>query len=267
MSNTMQGDASRFTNIWNTKEMFGYEKRDQLNTAVDAYDELFKNESKESIEARKSQYGSLVVNFYNLVTTFYEYGWGQSFHFAPRHTGESFETSIVRLEYYTALRYALSASDALTLVRLALGEGMKCIDLGCGVGGPARNLARFSKAHVTGVNCNAYQIGRAKLLTEQQHLAHACSFVEADFMKLPFEANSFDAGYHFEALCHAPDKAAVYAEAFRVLKPGARFAGLQWLMTPKYDPTNKTHVDLKFGIERGNGIPDLGTFEVRATRN
>lgn len=81
-------------------------------------------------------------------------------------------------------------------------------------------------------------------------------------MKLSFENNTFDAGYQLEALCHAPDKARVYAEAFRVLKPGARFAGLQWLMTPKYDPNNKRHVDLKFGIERGNGIPDLGTFEV-----
>ena len=105
---TMQGDAARFANIWNTKEMFGYEKRDQLSSAVDAYDELFKNESKESIEARKEKYGSLVVNFYNLVTTFYEYGWGQSFHFAPRHAGESFESSIVRLEYYVALRYVCS---------------------------------------------------------------------------------------------------------------------------------------------------------------
>jgi len=161
---------------------------------------------------------------------------------------ESFESSIVRLEYFVALR-------------LGLGEGIRCVDLGCGVGGPARNIGRFSKAHITGVNCNAYQVGRAKQLTEQQGLAQRCSFVEGDFMKLSIESNTFDAGYHLEALCHAPDKSAVYAEVFRVLKPGARFVGLQWVMTPKYDPNNKAHVDIKWGIERGNGIPDLGTIE------
>lgn len=139
---------------------------------------------------------------------------------------------------------------------------MKCVDLGCGVGGPARNIARFSKAHITGVNCNTFQISRAKLLTEQQPLVHVPSFVEADFMKLPFEANTYDSAYHFEALCHTPDTIGLYAEIFRVLKPGGRCAGTQWLMTPKYDPNNKTHVDLKFVIERGNGVPDIGTIEV-----
>lgn len=140
---------------------------------------------------------------------------------------------------------------------------MKCIDLGCGVGGPARNIARFAKTHVTGVNCNAFQVKRAKDLTVQQGLAHLVSFVEADFLKLPFEPSSIDAGYQIEAFCHAPDKFKVYSEAFRVLKPGSRFAGFQWLMTSKYDPNNKRHVELKFGIERGNGVPDLGTFDVR----
>lgn len=102
----MQRDTSRFTNIWNTKEMYGYESGEHLINAVDSYDKMFDSETVDSITARKANYGSLVVNFYNLVTSFYEYGWGQSFHFAPRHTNESFESSIARYEYFLAARYA-----------------------------------------------------------------------------------------------------------------------------------------------------------------
>ena len=46
----------------------------------------------------------MVNDYYDLVTDFYEYGWGQSFHFAPRHKGESFEASLVRHELYLAAR-------------------------------------------------------------------------------------------------------------------------------------------------------------------
>ncbi|CAN0539371.1 unnamed protein product, partial [Scytosiphon promiscuus] len=43
-------------------------------------------------------------SFYNLVTDFYEYGWGQSFHFAPRQKNETFRESIRRAEYVLASR-------------------------------------------------------------------------------------------------------------------------------------------------------------------
>lgn len=44
-------------------------------------------------------------------------------------------------------------------------------------------------------------------------------------MELDFEENTFDGVYAIEATCHTNDKVAVYSEAFRVLKPGAYFAG------------------------------------------
>ena len=49
------------------------------------------------------------VSFYNLVTDFYEYGWGQSFHFAPRRKNESFRESIRRAEYVLASRIEVTA--------------------------------------------------------------------------------------------------------------------------------------------------------------
>lgn len=81
--------------------------------------------------SREHQYKTHVSSYYHLVTDFFEYGWGESFHFARRHAKETFPQSIARMEHYVALR-------------LGLKPGMKVLDLGAGVGGPMREIARFS---------------------------------------------------------------------------------------------------------------------------
>jgi hypothetical protein len=68
-------------------------------------------------------------------------GWGQSFHFATKYKGESFEASIARHEYYLAARIGIKKGDTV-------------LDVGCGVGGPLRNIARFTGAKVIGLNNN-----------------------------------------------------------------------------------------------------------------
>jgi sterol 24-C-methyltransferase len=188
----------------------------------------------------------MVNDYYDLVTDFYEYGWGQSFHFAPRHRGESFAASIARHEFFLA-------------ARLGLRPGMKVIDLGCGVGGPMRAIARFSGANVIGVNNNRYQIEKGERHTRKAGLEGLCGFVKADFMALPFEDGSLDGAYAIEATCHAPDKLALFREVLRVLAPGASFAGYEWCLTPRYDANDPAHREVKKGIEIGDGLPDLAT--------
>lgn len=78
-----------------------------------------------------------VGEFYALVTDFYEYGWGQSFHFAHWKKGEKFQDAILRQE-------------RRIVKNLELKPGMRVLDVGCGVGGPLRNIARMSGADVTG---------------------------------------------------------------------------------------------------------------------
>jgi sterol 24-C-methyltransferase len=64
--------------------------RDRVQSTNDEYLSLF----DKSPEARRSQYMKMVNDYYNLVTDFYEFGWGQSFHFAPRFRGESFAATL-----------------------------------------------------------------------------------------------------------------------------------------------------------------------------
>ena len=195
----------------------------------------------------KEEYARKVTAFYDLITDFCEYGWGQSFHFAPMKVGESFEESIASHEYFLG-------------EAIGLRPDMKVLDVGCGVGGPQRALARKFGASIVGLNISEYQIGKCSAYNSKAGLDHLCSVLHGDFLNIPAQDGSFDAAYHIEAMPHAPDKAAAYAEIFRVLRPGAVFVGFDVCMTPLYDDGNPGHRELKEGIEYGNALPEIASF-------
>mmetsp|Transcript_31385 Transcript_31385/g.94165 ORF Transcript_31385/g.94165 Transcript_31385/m.94165 type:complete len:377 (-) Transcript_31385:60-1190(-) len=207
---------------------------------IDGYNAL--QEGEDAAE-RNDQYAALVDSYYDLATEFYEWGWGACFHFADRRGRETFTQSLLRHEYYLASRLALSA-------------GAKVLDCGCGIGGPARNIARFTRAQVTGITINQFQVDRGNALCESEGVAHLAKLVQGDFMALPFGDATFDGVYAIEATCHAPDRAKCYSEILRVLKPGASFACYEWCLTDAYDGSDR-HKKLKKDIEVGDGLPDL----------
>jgi sterol 24-C-methyltransferase len=196
--------------------------------------------------APQTDHGAGAEHFYNLVTDFYEYGWGQSFHFAPRQRGESLSASIARLEHTVA-------------ARLALKPGMRVLDAGCGIGGPMRSIARSHGASIEGATINAYQVERARALNVQHKLDGLCSVVLADFTQLPHESASFDAAYSFEAICHAEQRERVLRELARVVKPGGLVAGTDWCLTSRFDASDPEHQRIRHGIEEGNGIAPMIT--------
>mmetsp|Transcript_29016 Transcript_29016/g.39865 ORF Transcript_29016/g.39865 Transcript_29016/m.39865 type:complete len:400 (+) Transcript_29016:11-1210(+) len=234
-----------------TKELLGKfssqeKKRNiQVTDWINQYNDLH-DDKKTGLEARNMSYQTLVNSYYELATLFYEWGWGQSFHFAYQLKGETFQQAIQRHEYYLAGRLGVS-SDA------------KVLDCGCGIGGPMRNIAKFTNANITGVTLNEYQVIRGNELNHAAGLTGKALSVQADFMKLPFEDNYFDGVYAIEATCHAPRREDVYGEIFRVLKPGQVFACYEWCLTPKYDPNNELHRLIKKKIEEGDGLPDIAT--------
>ena len=211
---------------------------DEVRSALDEYGAIH----DAGVENRKAHYRALVNRYYDLVTDFYEFGWGQSFHFAPRRRGESFKASLVRHQRFLA-------------ERLALKSGMQVLDVGCGVGGPMGNLARHTGASFVGINNNAYQIQRAKRHTED--IRPLCRFIHGDYMRIPEGDGRFDAAFAIESMPHAPDKAGAFREAFRVLRPGACFAGYEWCLTEAFDPANAEHLRIRNVIMVGNGLPDL----------
>lgn len=59
---------------------------------------------------------------------------------------------------------------------------MKVLDVGCGVGGPAREIAKFAGVNIVGLNNNDYQIERARKYAVQEGLSDHLSFTKGDFM-------------------------------------------------------------------------------------
>ncbi|KAK2746029.1 sterol 24-c-methyltransferase [Colletotrichum kahawae] len=197
------------------------------------------NAQKETKEDREP-----TIRYYNLVTDFYEFGFGQSFHFCRPAIAESFKQGIARHEHYLAHM-------------INIKKGMKVLDVGCGVGGPAREIAKFTGAYITGLNINEYQVERAMRYTNKERMDKNVQFVQADFMNIPFEDNTFDAVYAIEATVHAPSLQAVYSEIHRVLKPGGIFGVYEWVMTEAYDNDDLSHRKTRIEIEQGNGIANM----------
>ncbi|KAJ2517706.1 Delta(24)-sterol C-methyltransferase [Coemansia sp. RSA 2049] len=225
-------------------------KNRELQTqSVNTYQQFWKDSSNNNEESRTNMYKTLTNTYYNLATDFYEYGWGESFHFARKSVGETLRESIRRHEHllFSAARIA---------------PGMKVLDVGCGVGGPARECVRYTGAHVTGLNNNDYQIQRARIYADKYKQQKFSEFIKGDFMHMPFEDASFDAAYAIEATCHAPVLKGVYSEMYRVLKPGAYVAIYEWCLTDKFDENNDLHKKLALDIEHGDGIAKLFSTRV-----
>ncbi|KAG2268852.1 hypothetical protein Bca52824_063407 [Brassica carinata] len=77
---------------------------------------------------------------------------------------------------------------------------------------------------------------------------------------MPFDDNTFDGAYSIEATCHAPKLEEVYAEIYRVLKPGSLYVSYEWVTTDKFNAEDEEHVEVIQGIERGDALPGLRAY-------
>ncbi len=189
-----------------------------------------------------------VNDYYSLCNDIMQFGWSESLHFAPLTRGESLEESIIR-------------HQRLMIEKLGLREGMVVVDVGCGVGGPMRRVARESGVRVVCINNNERQLEEARRRNVEAGLDDMAEYVKCNFMDMSaIEADSFDAGYAIESTCHAPDKERAFAEIYRVLKPGARLWGQEMCMTEKFDPDDSLHRTAKHELKLGIALKEIATF-------
>jgi 24-methylenesterol C-methyltransferase len=188
-------------------------KSSEVKKEFDAFTDAYGANAGDGI-LDKSKTPQLVDVFYSLVTDIYEWGWGQSFHFSPKLPGK-------------CLKASEAAHEARVATAINLHPGQKCLDAGCGVGGPMRTIASVSGAHVTGITINEYQVQRAKHHNEkvraccappwpwlrdpdgsrpflQQGVASITDVVRGNFLEMPFDDATFDGAYAIEATCHSP---------------------------------------------------------------
>ncbi len=107
---------------------------------------------------------------------------------------------------------------------LAPAPGAKLLDLGCGIGGTARWLAAACAIEVEGVDLTPEFVAVGQALTRELGLEGQVRLRQGNVLALPFPAESFDAAVMLHVGMNIADKAALFAEVARVLRPGGRFA-------------------------------------------
>jgi len=98
------------------------------------------------------------------------------------------------------------------------------LDIGSGLGGPARYLAATSECHVVGVDLTEPYVKVAKLLTERAGLTEKVAFLHGNALDLPVEDDAFDMAWMQHVAMNVADRPRLYQEAHRILKPGGKLA-------------------------------------------
>ena len=131
---------------------------------------------------------------------------------------------------------------------LPIQEGQHIVDIGCGIGGPARYLAERFGCRVSGVDITKPFVEAANKLTTLLKMEGQVVVELGDGQHLPYGDAMFDGGYTQHVTMNIADRARFFSEAFRVLKPGAFFA----LTEHGLGPTGNPHYPLPWS-EDGSG--------------
>lgn len=165
---------------------------------------------------RSQCYQAMVRQYYECVTAMYRQFWGDSYHFAIYRGNESRDEAMI-------------ATERLIADAGSFRKGLDILEVGCGLGGPALQIAEYSGAEITAIDLCQHHVRIAAQRASARGLNDKVRLAVADGMHLPFADAVFDRVYVIEAGCHTPDKAALCRECARVLRSGGEFLGLDWM--------------------------------------
>ncbi len=143
--------------------------------------------------------------------------------------------------------------------RLPLRSDQKVIDIGCGLGGPARYIAKRFQCRVSGVDITEPFVEAANKLTALLNMENDVVIELGDGQRLPYADALFDGAYTQHVTMNVADRPRFFAEAHRVLKTGAFFALTEHGLGPKGNP----HYPLPWS-EDGSGASLVTPAETRA---
>lgn len=166
-----------------------------------------------------------IAEFYDESSGLWENIWGEHMHhgfYDPRTVVSLPDHRSAQIRMIEeSLRFASVPEDAMKKPR-------SIVDVGCGIGGSSRYLARKYGAKCQGITLSPVQAERAQSLAAAQGLNDKVSFQVADALNQPFSDGQFDLVWSMESGEHMPDKLKFVSELVRVAAPGATIIIVTW---------------------------------------
>src|ERR1700757_585656 len=119
--------------------------------------------------------------------------------------------------------------------RIAVTEQSRVLDVGCGIGGPARYLAHTYGCRVDGIDLTPELIETGRVLTKRCRLADRVALRVGNALELPYSEQTFDVVWCQNVAMNIADKDALLAGVYRVLKPGGLFTSTEYSVGPGGD--------------------------------
>ena len=143
--------------------------------------------------------------------------------------------------------------------RLPIKPDHHILDIGCGLGGPARYFALRFQCRVSGIDITPAFVEAANKLTSLLGMENQVTIEHGDGQRLPYPDSIFDGAYTQHVTMNVADRTQFFKEAYRVLKPGAFFA----LTEHGLGPTGNPHYPLPWSMD-GSGSYLMSPSETRA---
>jgi SAM-dependent methyltransferase len=142
--------------------------------------------------------------------------------------------------------------------RLPIKPDDRILDIGCGLGGPARYFALRFQCRVSGIDITPAFVEAASKLTSLLGMDSQVTVEYGDGQRLPYPDSVFDGAYTQHVTMNVADRTQFFGEAYRVLKPGAFFA----LTEHGLGPTGNPHYPLPWSMD-GSGAYLISPSETR----
>ncbi|HQU68775.1 MAG TPA: methyltransferase domain-containing protein [Albidovulum sp.] len=135
-------------------------------------------------------------------------------------------------------------------------KGRSLLDIGCGAGGiDIALVTRHGAGYVTGLDVEDTVLAHARGLIAKAGLSTQIGLVKVAPGPLPFPPGTFDVVFSKDSIIHIPDKAALMAEVFRVLKPGGWFIASDWLIGAEFVSPQMAEYIAAEGLDFGMATP------------
>lgn len=203
-------------------------------------DEMGQKSYSESVEKARQYYNSSAAD------RFYYTIWG----------GEDIHVGLYQSEQDSIHEASLRTDEKMdSMIPVNLDENSKVLDMGAGYGGAGRYLAKKYGCQVVNLNLSEVENERDRKLNREQKLNHLIEVLDGNFEEVPYPDNSFDVIWSQDSFLHSADRASIFKEIGRLLKPGGAL-----IFTDPMQDDNASPKELQPVYDRIN-LPNMGSIE------